>query len=110
MPKLKAPKLTFDQAIVMLPQVFQPVERASYHRLDLFLYGIEVTEQFYILWPHIGYAIADSKQYSGDHRPKNCLVIIPKGLEKECEKDDEANNEEHLSRNHHQLYVCRLGK
>lgn len=44
MPKLKAPKLTFDQAIVMLPQVFQPVERASYHRLDLFLYGIEVTE------------------------------------------------------------------
>lgn len=63
MPKLKAPKLTFDQAIVMLPQVFQPVERASYHRLDLFLYGIEFTEQFYILWPHIGYAIDDSKQY-----------------------------------------------
>lgn len=35
MPKLKAPKLTFDQAIVMLPKEFQPVERASYHRHKL---------------------------------------------------------------------------
>ena len=35
MPKLKAPKLTFDQAIVMLPKKFQPVERASYHRHKL---------------------------------------------------------------------------
>lgn len=32
MPKPKAPKLTFDQAIVMLPKGFQPVERASCHR------------------------------------------------------------------------------
>lgn len=35
MTKLKAPKLTFDQAIVMLPKEFQPVERASYHRHKL---------------------------------------------------------------------------
>lgn len=35
MPKLKSPKLTFNQAIVMLPKEFQPVERALYHRHKL---------------------------------------------------------------------------
>lgn len=32
MPKLKAPKLTFNEAIGLLPKEFQPVERASYHK------------------------------------------------------------------------------
>lgn len=32
MPKLKAPKLTFNETIELLPKEFQPIERASYHR------------------------------------------------------------------------------
>lgn len=35
MPKLKAPKLSFEQAIGLLPKEFLPVERASYHRHKL---------------------------------------------------------------------------
>ena len=35
MPKLKAPKLSFEQAIGLLPKEFHPVERASYHRHKL---------------------------------------------------------------------------
>lgn len=35
MPKLKALKLTFEQALSLLPKEFQPLERASYHRHKL---------------------------------------------------------------------------
>ena len=50
----------------------------EYELSDLFLYGIEVAEQFYVLGPHVDDAVNDSKQYSSNHRPKTCLVIIPK--------------------------------
>ena len=63
------------------------------------VYGIVYMwpQYVYVLRPHIDYAVNDSKQYSSNRCPKTCLVITPKGLEKEREKHREANNEKHLS-------------
>lgn len=56
------------------------------------------------------YAVNDGEQQGGGHCPEAYPVVAPGGLKKEREKDDEADHEEHLSGNHHQLYVGRLCK